>query len=129
MEFLQTRHAGARISLFEERERSDPFISAAEENAEERIDTLPVLGQKHVYAGDAALMGAVFLCRALLLDADGSQGREEHPYHEQAASGGDQSRRIPSGLRARRELHQADDEHHRSQQQRADDDVQRIHLE
>lgn len=74
-----------------------------------------MLGKQHVYTGDATLMGA-FLLGVLFPDADGSQGREKHPYDEETASGGDQSRRVPRGFRARRKLHQTDDQHHRSQQ-------------
>lgn len=53
---------------------------------------LPVLCQQHIYAGDAPLMGAVLLRRALLPDAHGPQRGEEHPYHQEAATGDDQGR-------------------------------------
>lgn len=69
---------------------------------------VPVLGQQHIYAGDTTLMGAILLSRILLFDTDGSQRREEHPYHEEATASGDQRCWVPGGLRARRELHQAD---------------------
>jgi len=74
-----------------------------------------MLSQQHVYAGDTTLVGAVLLGRILLSDADSSQRREEYSYHEKAASGSNQSRRVPSGLRARRKLYQADDQYYRSQ--------------
>lgn len=90
---------------------------------------LPVLSQQHIYAGDAPLMSAVLLRRILLSDAHGSQRDEKQPYHQEATTGGDQCRRILRGFRARSELNQTDNQHHRSQQQRADDDVQGIYLE
>lgn len=73
-------------------------------------------------------MGAVLLRRALLSDAHGSQRGEEHPYHQEATTGGDECRRVLRGFRARSELHQTDNQDYSSQQQRADDDVQRIYL-
>lgn len=90
---------------------------------------LPVLSQQHIYTGDAPLMGAVLLRRALLSDAHGSQRGEEHPYHQEATTGGDQCRRVLCCFRTRSELNQTDNQHHRSQQQRADNDVQGIYLE
>jgi len=80
-----------------------------------RLITLPMLSQQHVYAGNTTLMGAILLGRILLSDANSSQRRKEYSYHEKAASGSNQSRRVPSSLRAWRKLHQADDQHYCSQ--------------